>query len=66
MNGKTKQDVCWVIGPFIVFCGIALLAYYYTSKDPVLTSWISLIASIMLTVGGIIVIYIGDRSGRSV
>lgn len=65
MKGKTKQDVCWVIGPFIVFCGIALLAYYYTSKDLVLTSWIGLIASIMLTVGGIIVIHIGDRSGRS-
>ena len=64
MNGKNKQDVYWVVGPFIVFYGIALFAYYYTSKDPFLTSWTSLIAAIMLTVGGIIVIYIGDRSGR--
>jgi uncharacterized membrane protein len=62
--GKTKQDICWVIGPLIVFCGIAFFAYYYTSDNPTLTSRIGLFAAIILTVGGIIVIYLGDRAGR--
>jgi preprotein translocase subunit SecY len=62
--GKTKQDICWVIGPLIVFWGIAFLAYYYTSDNPTLTSGIGLFAAIVLTVGGIIVMYIGDKWGR--
>jgi hypothetical protein len=48
----------------MVFSGMALFAYHYTSKDSSLTSGTSLIAAIMLTVGGIIVMYIGDKSGR--
>ena len=62
--GKIKQDVCIVIGSFMSFWGIAFFAYYFTSKDPLLSSEISLIAAIILTPGGIIVMYIGDRSGR--
>jgi hypothetical protein len=62
--GKTKQDICWVIGPLTVFWGIAFFAYYYTSDNPTLTSGIGLFAAIILTVAGIIVMYIGDRSGR--
>jgi preprotein translocase subunit SecY len=62
--GKVKQDICIVTGAFMAFCGIAFFAYYFTSKDPILTSEIGLIAAIMLTSGGIFVMYIGDRSGR--
>jgi preprotein translocase subunit SecY len=62
--GKIKQDVCIVIGAFMAVWGIVFFAYYFTSKDPILSSEISLIAAIMLTLGGIIVMYIGDRSGR--
>ena len=62
--GKIKQDVCIIIGTFMAVWGIAFFAYYFTSKDPILSSEISLIAAIMLTLGGIIVMHIGDRSGR--
>ena len=62
--GKVKQDVCIIIGAFMAVWGIAFFAYYFTSKDPILSSEISLIAPIMLTLGGIIVMYIGDKSGR--
>jgi hypothetical protein len=61
--GNTKQDICWIIGPLIIFWGIALFAYYYTSNNPTLTSGINLFAAIILTVGGIIVMYIGDKAG---
>jgi hypothetical protein len=61
---KTKQDICWIIGPLIVFWGIALFAYYYTSNNPTLTSGVGLISAVILTVGGIIVMYIGDKLGR--
>lgn len=66
MIGITKQDICWVTGPLIVFWGIALFAYYYTSNNPALTSEISLFAAVILTVGGIIVMYIGDKSGKMI
>jgi len=55
--GKIKQDVCIIIGAFMAVWGIAFFAYYFTSKDPILSSEISLIAAIMLTLGGIIVMY---------
>ena len=62
--GKVSQDVCIVIGAFMAVCGMSFLVYYFTDKIPILASEISLIGAAMLIPGGIIVIYIGDRSGR--
>ena len=64
MLGKAKQEVCIIIGAFMAFWGIAFFAYYFTSKDLLLSSEISLIAAIILTPGGILIMYIGDRVGR--
>jgi hypothetical protein len=61
---KATQDIYISVGSFIVFLGIAFLAYHYTFKIPILSSTIGLILSIVLTIGGIVVMYIGDRSGR--
>ena len=52
------------VGSFIIFLGIAFLAYHYTFNIPILSSTIGLLLSIVLTIGGIVVMYIGDRSGR--
>jgi hypothetical protein len=62
--GKVNQDVCIVIGAFMSVWGMTFLVYYSIGEIPILASEISLIAAIMLTPGGIIVMYIGDRSGR--
>jgi hypothetical protein len=62
--GKVIQDAYIAIGSFIVFWGIAFFSYYYTTKVPILSSTISLILANVLTIGGIVVMYIGDRSGR--
>jgi uncharacterized membrane protein (DUF485 family) len=61
---KVIQDVYIAIGSFIVFCGIAFFAYYYTTKVPILSSTIGLILAVVLTISGIVLMYIGDRSGR--
>jgi hypothetical protein len=61
---KVIQDVYIAIGSFIVFFGIAFFAYYYTTQVPILSSIIGLILAVVLTIGGIVVMYIGDRSGR--
>ena len=61
---KVIQDAYIAIGSFFVFCGIAFFSYYYTTKVPILSSVIGLILAIALTIGGIVVMYIGDRSGR--
>ena len=64
MTGKVNQDVCIVIGAFMAVCGMSFLVYYSTDEIPILASEISLIGAAMLIPGGIIVIYMGDRSGR--
>ena len=61
---KVIQDAYIAIGSFFVFCGIAFFSYYYTTKVPILSSVIGLILAMALTIGGIVVMYIGDRSGR--
>jgi hypothetical protein len=61
---KVIQDAYITIGSFIVFCGIAFFSYYYTTKVPILSSTIGLILANAFTIGGIVVMYIGDRSGR--
>jgi len=62
--GKVIQDAYSAIGSFIVFWGIAFFSYYYTTKVPILSSTIGLILANALTIGGIVVMYIGDRLGR--
>ena len=57
MVGKVNQDVCIIIGAFMAAWGMVFVAYYSTGKIPILASEISLIAAIILTPGGIIVIY---------
>jgi hypothetical protein len=52
VKSKIKQDVYLVIGAFMTFWGIAFFAYYSTSKDPFLSSEISLIPAVILTLGG--------------
>jgi hypothetical protein len=61
---KVIQDSYIAIGSFIVFCGIAFFSYYYTTKVPILSSTIGLILANAFTIGGIVVMYIGDRSER--
>ena len=61
---KVIQDAYIAIGSFIVFCGIAFFSYYYTTKVPILSSVTGIILANALTIGGIVVMYIGDRSGR--
>jgi hypothetical protein len=61
---KVIQDAYIAIGSFIVFCGIAFFSYSYTTKVPILSSTIGLILANAFTIGGIVVMYIGDRSGR--
>jgi hypothetical protein len=63
--GKITQDVFIVIGAFIVFWGIAFFAYHFTTEVPILASEIGLILAVVLTAGGLYVMYRGDRSGRS-
>jgi len=63
--GKVVQDVFIVVGAFMVFWGIAFFAYHFTTEIPILVSEIGLIAAALLTDGGLYVMYIGDRSGRS-
>jgi hypothetical protein len=61
---KLIQDAYITIGSFIVFWGIAFFSYYYTTKVPILSSIVGLILANTLTIGGVVVMYIGDRSGR--
>lgn len=61
---KVIQDAYIAIGSFIIFWGIAFFAYYSTTKVPIHSSTIGLILANVLTIGGIVVMYIGDRSGR--
>lgn len=61
---KVIQDAYIAIGSFIVFWGIAFFSYYYTTKVPILSSTIGLLLANAITIGGIVIIYIGDRSGR--
>jgi len=63
--GKVVQDVFIVVGSFMVFWGIAIFAYHFTTEEPIVASEIGLIAAAMLTAGGLYVMYRGDRSGRS-
>jgi uncharacterized membrane protein len=63
--GKITQDVFIVIGAFIVFWGIAFFAYHFTTEVPILASEIGLILAVVLTAGGLYIMYRGDRSGRS-
>ena len=61
---KVIQDAYIAIGSFIVFWGIAFFSYYYTTITTILSSTIGLILANALTIGGIVVMYIGDLSGR--
>lgn len=62
--GKVTQDVFIVVGSFMVFWGIAFFAYHFTAEEPILTSEIGLAVAVVLTTGGLYVMYRGDRSGR--
>jgi hypothetical protein len=61
---KVIQDAYIAIGSFIVFWGIAFFSYYYTTWGiAFFSSTIGLVLANALTIGGIVVMYIGDRSG---
>ena len=62
--GKITQDVFIVVGSFMVFWGIAFFAYHVTTEEPILASEIGLTLAVVLTAGGLYVMYRGDRSGR--
>lgn len=55
--GKATKVICYIIGAFIAFWGLAFFAYFFTMQVPFYVSGIGLIVAMMLTAGGIVIMY---------